>query len=148
MLKKYAVTAVMVIFGWALLFAADMPSLTIESPQNDATVQQTPGLGPVAIIKFKTDDFKIEQLSKEKKMDHMKMNGMAKMGHIHVTLDNASWYWVHDDNSPVVIAGLTPGQHTVKLELVTSGHMPLNPPVSQTVSFTMAGSSGMGSGGQ
>jgi catechol 2,3-dioxygenase-like lactoylglutathione lyase family enzyme len=31
----------------------------------------------------------------------------------------------------------TPGRRTVKLELVRSGHKPLNPPVVRTVTFTM-----------
>lgn len=154
--RLFAVIAAVVLLFAATSFAADQPKLTIESPQNGATVQMTPGLGPVAIIKFKTDDFKIESLSKmhdDKKMDKMdhgnmgmdKMEhgnmSMAKMGHVHVTLDNADWYWVHSTSDPVVIAGLKPGQHTVKLELVGPDHKSTG--VSQTVQFTMAGDSGM-----
>lgn len=122
-------------------FAADMPKVMIESPQNGATVQDTAGLGPVAIIKFKTDNFKIESLGKHSDMAMNDMDKMAKMGHVHVTLDNADWYWVHSSMDPIVLVGLKPGQHSVKLELVGADHKPAG--ASQTVTFTMGGSGAM-----
>jgi Family of unknown function (DUF6130) len=125
--------------------AADAPQLMISSPQEGQTVQPTPGLGPVAIVQFTTQGFKVEGLAKHGGMDH-KMGKMMSAGHVHVTVDDNSWYWVHSDSDPVVIAGLKPGPHKVTLELVGADHMSMNPPVKQTVNFTMGGGEGMSGG--
>ena len=121
--------------------AAGPAKLVIDSPRDGGTVQLTPGLGPVAIIKFHAENFKIENLAGHDAMHHEgAMAGMGdNAGHVHVTLDDNSWYWVHSNSDPVVIAGLSAGSHKVSLELVGAGHKPLNPPTKQTVSFTMAG---------
>lgn len=66
------------------------------------------------------------------------MNMAANTGHVHVTVDDNSWYFVHSNNDPVVLAGLSPGDHKVKLELVGPDHKPTG--ASQTVNFKMAGS--------
>jgi hypothetical protein len=116
--------------------AGDKPRLSIEMPSEGQTIQPLPGLGPVVVIKFRTDDFKIESVDK----GHGSMTDMAtqekfKSGHIHVTVDDNSWYFVHSDNDPIVIAGLSPGKHSVKLQLAGPNHMPIG--TAQTVNFTM-----------
>lgn len=212
--RAVAMTMALAFFAAVAAFAANKPTLTIQSPQDGATIQPTAGLGNVVMIKFKADNFQIESLksSEGKNMnanvkehntdasnsnnnsgqagmansgmaqttgaqeanagnnttasdrnstmpqsdqnasvgnsssnssmpqsdmahDHMAMN--AKDGHVHVTVDNMPWYWVHSNTDPVVIVGLKPGLHTVKLDLVTPNHMDTG--VSQTVNFTVAG---------
>jgi Family of unknown function (DUF6130) len=118
----------------------EMPQLTIESPTNGENIRPTPQLGAVVIIKFATGNFTVEKLSEHSR--HEDETGMAHIGHLNVTVDKYPWYFVHATGDPVVIAGLTPGRHTVKLELVRSDHKPLNPPVVRTVTFTMT--DGMG----
>ncbi len=121
--------------------AAGTAKLVIDSPKDGETVQLTPGLGPVVIIKFHAENFKIESLAGHDTMHHE--GAMAGMGenaaHVHVTVDNNPWYWVHSNSDPVVIAGLSAGPHKVSLELVGAGHKPLIPSAKQIVSFTMAG---------
>jgi len=46
-----------------MAFAGNRPTLTIDSPENNAIVQPTPGLGEVVVIKFHTDNFKIMGLN-------------------------------------------------------------------------------------
>ena len=45
-----------------------------------------------------------------------------KLVHLHVTVDGAGWRWVHASEEPVVIQGLAPGPHTVRLELADAAH--------------------------
>src|SRR5579864_9650255 len=52
-----------------MAFAGNRPTLTIDSPENNAIVQPTPGLGEVVVIKFHTDNFKIEGLNETGKAD-------------------------------------------------------------------------------
>ena len=45
-----------------------------------------------------------------------------RVGHIHVTVDGASWHWADASNEPVILKGLTPGPHKVLIELANPVH--------------------------
>lgn len=55
-----------------------------------------------------------------------------RVGHLHVTVDDASWHWVHADSEPIVVQGLAAGTHHVTLELADPVHHVIE---SKTVSF-------------
>jgi hypothetical protein len=46
-----------------------------------------------------------------------------RVGHLHITVDDLPWWWADaSDNNTVDIAGLPPGDHKVKIELVDPNH--------------------------
>jgi hypothetical protein len=46
-----------------------------------------------------------------------------RIGHLHITVDDLPWWWADaSDNNTIDIAGLPPGQHKVKIELVDANH--------------------------
>src|ERR671939_1050516 len=46
-----------------------------------------------------------------------------RVGHLHITVDDLPWWWADaSDNDTVDIAGLPPGPHKVKIELVDANH--------------------------
>ena len=46
-----------------------------------------------------------------------------RVGHLHIIVDDLPWWWADaSDNNTVDIAGLPPGQHKVKIELVDANH--------------------------
>ena len=46
-----------------------------------------------------------------------------RVGHLHVTVDDLPWWWADASNTNTIdIAGLPPGQHKVKIELVDADH--------------------------
>ena len=60
-----------------------------------------------------------------------------RVGHLHVTVDDLPWWWAEtSDNNTVDIAGLPPGQHKVKIELVDPNHT-VFPGQVVTLSFTV-----------
>ena len=60
-----------------------------------------------------------------------------RVGHLHVRVDDLPWWWADaSDNNTVDIAGLPPGQHKVKIELVNANHK-VFPRQSKTVTFTI-----------
>ena len=59
-------------------------------------------------------------------------------GHIHYTLDGGGTVMKYD-TTPVVLTGLAVGNHTVTFSLVDNNHAQLNPAVTATVTFTIAG---------
>jgi hypothetical protein len=60
-----------------------------------------------------------------------------RVGHLHVVVDDLPWWWADaSDNNTVDIAGLPPGQHKVKIELVNANHE-VFPGQSRTLTFTI-----------
>jgi len=60
-----------------------------------------------------------------------------RVGHLHITVDDLPWWWADaSDNNTVDLAGLPPGQHKVKIELVDANHN-VFPGQVVTVTFTV-----------
>jgi hypothetical protein len=55
-----------------------------------------------------------------------------RIGHIHVTVDDAPWHSADASGETLVIVGLPPGEHKVLIELADSTHKVM---ISQAVSF-------------
>lgn len=49
-----------------------------------------------------------------------------RIGHIHVTVDGATWHWADASGNPVIINGLSPGQHKILIQLVNANHRPID----------------------
>jgi hypothetical protein len=49
-----------------------------------------------------------------------------RVGHIHVTVDDASWVWVDASGEPVILNGLPPGPHKVLIQLENANHQLLD----------------------
>ena len=45
-----------------------------------------------------------------------------RVGHIHVTVDEAPWRWADASGNPLILQGLPPGPHRVLIELVDANH--------------------------
>lgn len=45
-----------------------------------------------------------------------------RVGHVHVTVDNASWHWADASGEPLILNGFLPGPHTVLIELADPTH--------------------------
>jgi hypothetical protein len=68
------------------------------------------------------------------------LNVSPRVGHLHIRVDDLPWLWADaSDNNTVDIAGLPPGEHKVKIELVNADHQvfPGCATCSQTVTFTV-----------
>jgi hypothetical protein len=57
-----------------------------------------------------------------------------RVGHLHVTVDDASWRWADASGNPIILMGLPPGPHKVLLELEDANHHPLD---KGTVTFVV-----------
>lgn len=60
-----------------------------------------------------------------------------RVGHLHVTVDDLPWWWADaSDDNTIDIAGLPPGQHKVRIELVNANHQ-IVPGQTKTVTFNL-----------
>ena len=57
-----------------------------------------------------------------------------RIGHIHITVDDAPWHFVDASGETIILVGLTPGVHHVLIELADPTHKVIT---SQTVTFTV-----------
>ena len=64
-----------------------------------------------------------------------------RVGHIHVTVDEAPWHWADASGTPLILRGLPPGRHTVRIELVDANHQPVD---KGTVEFDVPKTSAAG----
>ena len=49
-----------------------------------------------------------------------------RIGHIHVTVDDAPWHWADASGEQLIITGLTVGPHKVLIELVNANHQTID----------------------
>jgi hypothetical protein len=45
-----------------------------------------------------------------------------RVGHLHITVDDAPWHWVDASGEPLIIQRLSPGLHRVLIELADPTH--------------------------
>jgi uncharacterized protein DUF6130 len=65
------------------------------------------------------------------------LNASPRVGHLHVQVDDLPWWWADaSDVNTIDLAGMTPGPHKVKIDLVNANHEPF-PGQSRTVRFTI-----------
>jgi hypothetical protein len=67
------------------------------------------------------------------------LTASPRIGHLHITVDELPWWWADaSDNNTIDIAGLPPGEHQVKIELVDANHN-VFPGQVVTLTFTVPG---------
>ena len=49
-----------------------------------------------------------------------------RVGHLHVTVDDASWRWADASGNPIIVMGLPAGPHKVLIELEDANHHTLD----------------------
>ncbi|CCD91000.1 conserved hypothetical protein [Bradyrhizobium sp. ORS 375] len=59
-----------------------------------------------------------------------------RVGHVHITVDDATWHFIDASGETVVVVGLAPGPHRILFELADPTHRVID---SQTVRFTVPG---------
>lgn len=83
----------------------------------------------VIIVQFRTENFRVIPVFGK--------NGVEvspRIGHLHVTVDNGPPTWAHTSEDPIIVVGLAPGAHKLRLELADPTHKIL---ASETVSVTV-----------
>jgi Family of unknown function (DUF6130) len=49
-----------------------------------------------------------------------------RIGHIHVSVDDAPWHWADASGEPLILVDLPPGPHKVQIILANANHQPLD----------------------
>jgi hypothetical protein len=57
-----------------------------------------------------------------------------RIGHVHITVDDAPWHFVDASGETIIVVGLEPGSHKVLIELADPTHHVMT---RETVNFTL-----------
>lgn len=109
---------------------APLVPITSEAPARlivDAPLPEVLALGRVVVIRYRTENLRIVPV-----FGPAALAISPRIGHLHITVDDASWHWVDASGEPLVITALLPGPHKVLVELADPTHRVID---STTVSF-------------
>lgn len=110
----------------------DLPSISAPEMQDPARLIVAPPLPEalehgLVVIQYRADNLRIVPV-----FGPAALSVTPRIGHIHVTLDDASWHWVDASGEPLIIQGLTPGPHRALIDLADPTHRVID---SKTVTF-------------
>ena len=106
----------------------------LTEPQPPAKIVVDPPLaGPLSkgyvFIQYRAENLRIVPVFGPNALDVS-----PRIGHIHVTLDDAPWHWADASGEQIILVGLPPGPHKVEIILADANHMPLD---KAAVEFTV-----------
>jgi len=87
----------------------------------DAPVAEALSRGGVPFIQYRTENLHIVPV-----FGPSALAVAPRIGHILVTVDDATWHWADASGNPVIINGLAPGPHTILIQLVNANHQPVD----------------------
>ena len=99
------------------------PRLHVDEPLPEALAR---GL---AVIRYRTDNVRILPVFGPAALDVT-----PRVGHLHVTVDDAPWHWADASGVPLIIQGLPAGSHKVLVQLADATHQVIE---SRTVEFVI-----------
>ena len=112
------------------------PYDTIENQPAPKLVVDPPLPGPLAQGIFQAQ-YRVENVRILPVFGQGALSASPRIGHLHIKVDDLPWLWADaSDNNTVDIAGLPPGEHKVKIDLVDANHK-VFPGQSVTLTFTV-----------
>ena len=99
------------------------PKLIVDPPLAEQLAQ---GL---VFIQYRTENLRVVPVFGKGALDVS-----PRIGHLHITVDDAPWHFVDASGETVIVVGLKPGAHKVLFELADPTHRVIS---SETVSFTV-----------
>lgn len=75
----------------------------------------------LVVIQYRAENLRIVQVFGPAALDVS-----PRIGHIHVTVDDAPWHWADANGEPVIVQYLPAGPHTIPIELVNANHQTLD----------------------
>lgn len=99
------------------------PALVVDAPLPE---QLAKGL---VVLRYRAENLRIVPVYGPAALDVS-----PRIGHIHVTVDDAPWHWADGSGEPLIIQALPPGPHKVWIGLADPAHKVLD---SKTVNFVV-----------
>ncbi len=112
------------------------PYATLENEPSPRLIVDPPLPGPLALGIFQAQ-YRVENLRILPVFGAGGLQVSPRIGHLHIAVDDLPWWWADaSDSNTVDVAGLPPGEHKVRIELVGANHA-VFPGQVVTLSFTV-----------
>jgi hypothetical protein len=109
------------------------PLIAIDNETSAKLIVDPPLLEPLSqgrvFIQYRTENLRVLPVFGEGALDVS-----PRIGHIHITVDDASWHFVDASGETIILVGLEPGPHKVLIELADPTHKVIT---SETVAFVL-----------
>ncbi len=109
------------------------PLIAIENEPSAKLIVDPPLSEPLAqgrvFIQYRTENLRVLSVFGKGALDVS-----PRIGHIHITVDDAPWHFVDTSGETIILVGLEPGLHKVLIELADPTHKVIT---SETVTFTV-----------
>lgn len=109
------------------------PLIAIENEPSARLIVDPPLPEPLAqgrvFIQYRTENLRLLPVFGKGALDVS-----PRLGHIHITVDDAPWHFVDTSGETLILVGLEPGPHKVLIELADPTHRVIT---SETVTFTV-----------
>ncbi len=109
------------------------PLIAIENEAPPKLIVDPPLPGPLAagrvFIQYRTENLRVVPV-----FGTGALGVSPRIGHIHITVDDAPWHFVDASGETIILVGLPPGPHRVLIELADPTHKVIT---SQIVKFTV-----------
>ena len=107
------------------------PLIAIENEPPPVLIVDTPLAGPLSrgavFIQYRVENIRIVPVFGKGALDVS-----PRVGHVHITVDDAPWHFVDADGQTIIVVGLPPGPHKVLVKLADPTHHVID---RQTVTF-------------
>lgn len=81
--------------------------------------------------------YRVENLRIVPVFNQTATNVSPRIGHLHIHIDDTGWWWADSSGlNTIDVAGLKPGQHKIRIDLVNANHQAF-PGQTKTVTFTV-----------
>jgi hypothetical protein len=97
------------------------PKLIVDPPLDE------PLSRGLVFIQYRTENLRVVPVFGKGALDVS-----PRIGHVHITVDDAPWHFVDASGETIIVVGLKPGLHKVLIELADPTHHVID---SKTVSF-------------
>jgi hypothetical protein len=95
--------------------------LAIENEPAPILIVDPPLPGPLShgkvFIQYRTENLRILPV-----FGAGAMAVSPRLGHVHITVDDAPWHFIDSSGETVVVVGLPPGEHSVRFDLANPLH--------------------------
>ena len=109
------------------------PLLVLREESPPRLIVDPPLVGPLeagrVFIQYRTENLRVLPVFGAGALDVS-----PRVGHVHITVDDAPWHFIDASGETVVVVGLAPGPHQILFELADPTHHVI---VSEIVRFTI-----------
>ncbi len=109
------------------------PLVAIENEPPPKLIVDPPLAGPLAqgrvFIQYRTENLRVMPVFGTGALDVS-----PRIGHVHITVDDLPWHFVDASGETIILVGLEPGPHKVRIDLADPTHKVIT---SQTVNFVV-----------